>query len=223
MLRVIDTETCGLQGGVVEVASVDIIAGQIVNPMSDLVRPDRPISYQAMAIHKITEQMVADKPWIEDVVPRYQGSPYYVAHNASFDRRMLPDISGDWICTVKLARRLWPGMKYSNMGLYKSLKLQVDTPPGLHHHRALFDCYITAALLQRIIEESGWSAEEMVTITGRPALVNTLTFGKYRGKEIAEIARQDPGYLRWMLNNIKTLTPELRLTLTHHLAQSAQS
>ncbi|MBD9250302.1 MAG: exodeoxyribonuclease X, partial [Cronobacter sakazakii] len=32
MLRIIDTETCGLQGGVVEVASVDIIDGAIVNP-----------------------------------------------------------------------------------------------------------------------------------------------------------------------------------------------
>lgn len=167
MLRVIDTETCGLQGGVVEVASVDIVDGKIVNPMSDLVRPDRPISHQAMAIHNITEQMVADKPWIEEVVPRYQGSAYYVAHNASFDRRMLPEISGDWICTVKLARRLWPGIKYSNMGLYKSLKLQVDTPPELHHHRALFDCYITAALLLRIMDDSGWSAEQMVDITGR--------------------------------------------------------
>ena len=217
MLRVIDTETCGLQGGVVEVASVDIVDGQIVNPMSDLVRPDRPISYQAMAIHKITEAMVADKPWIEDIIPRYHGSPYYVAHNASFDQRMLPEMSGEWICTVKLARRLWPGIKYSNMGLYKSLKLQVETPAELHHHRALFDCYITAALLIRIMEESGWTPEQMVTITGRPALVSTMMFGKYRGKKIEEIAQDDPAYLRWMFNNIKELTPDLRMTLKHYL------
>lgn len=222
MLRIIDTETCGLQGGVVEIASVDLVDGQIVNPMSDLVRPDRPISHQAMAIHKITEDMVADKPWIEEVLPRYQGSSHYVAHNASFDRRMLPEITGEWICTVKLARRLWPGIKYSNMGLYKSLKLHVETPAGLHHHRALFDCYITAALLQRIIAETGWSDEEMVTITGRPGLVSTLAFGKYRGRAIADIARQDPGYLRWMLNNIKTLAPDLRLSLNYHLEHTAQ-
>lgn len=67
MLRIIDTETCGLQGGIVEIASVDVIDGKIVNPMSHLVRPDRPISPQAMAIHRINEAMVADKPWIEDV------------------------------------------------------------------------------------------------------------------------------------------------------------
>lgn len=69
MLRVIDTETCDLQGGIVEVASVDVVDGKIVNPMSHLVRPDRPISPQAMAIHRITESMVADKPWIEEVIP----------------------------------------------------------------------------------------------------------------------------------------------------------
>ncbi|MFS9539648.1 exodeoxyribonuclease X, partial [Citrobacter freundii] len=118
MLRVIDTETCGLQGGIVEIASVDIVDGQITNPMSHLVRPDRPISPQAMAIHRITEEMVADKPWIEEIIPHYHGSPWYVAHNASFDRRVLPEMHGEWICTMKLARRLWPGIKYSNMGLY---------------------------------------------------------------------------------------------------------
>lgn len=67
MLRIIDTETCGLQGGIVEIASVDVIDGKIVNPMSHGA-PDRPISPQAMAIHRITEAMVADKPWIEDVI-----------------------------------------------------------------------------------------------------------------------------------------------------------
>lgn len=40
MLRIIDTETCGLQGGIVEIASVDVIDGNIVNPES----PDTPRS-----------------------------------------------------------------------------------------------------------------------------------------------------------------------------------
>ncbi|WP_312985741.1 exodeoxyribonuclease X [Atlantibacter sp.] len=221
MLRVIDTETCGLQGGVVEIASVDIVDGQIVNPMSDLVRPDRPISHQAMAIHRITEAMVADKPELEFVLPNYLGSAFYVAHNADFDSRMLPDMGGEWICTMKMARRLWnwPGIKYSNMGLYKARRLEVDTPPDLHHHRALYDCYITAALLLDIMQETHWTPEEMVTITGRPTLMTTFTFGKYRGESVSDIAERDPGYLRWMLKNIKEMTPQLRLTLKHYLGE----
>lgn len=180
MLRIIDTETCGLQGGIVEIASVDVIDGNIVNPMSHLIRPDRPITPQAMAIHRITEAMVADKPWIEDVIPLYYGSEWYVAHNASFDRR-------------------------------------VQTPPGLHHHRALYDCYITAALLIDIMRTTGWTAEEMVNITGRPALLTTFSFGKYRGKAVSEVAKRDPGYLRWLFNNLDNMSPELRLTLKHYL------
>ncbi|MWT51109.1 exodeoxyribonuclease X [Escherichia coli] len=198
MLRVIDTETCDLQGGIVEVASVDVVDGKIVNPMSHLVRPDRPISAQAMAIHRITESMVADKPWIEEIIPLYHGSQWYVAHNASFDRRVLPEMPGEWICTMKLARRLWPGIKYSNMALYKSRKLSVRTPEGLHHHRALYDCYIT----------------------GRPALLTTFTFGKYRGKPVSEVADNDPGYLRWLYNNLDRMSPELRLTLKHYLGEA---
>lgn len=187
--------------------------------MSHTVRPDRPISPQAMAIHHITEEMVADKPWIEEIVPLYMGSPWYVAHNASFDRRVLPEMQGEWICTMKLARRLWPCIKYSNMGLYKSRKLSVATPPGLHHHRALYDCYITAALLLDIINTSGWTPEEMATITGRPALLSTFTFGKYRGKPVSEVAENDHGYLRWLFNSTDRMSPELRLTLKHYLGE----
>ncbi|SUB16400.1 Exodeoxyribonuclease 10 [Pantoea agglomerans] len=54
-------------------ASVDVVNGQIVNPMSDLTLPDRPISRQAMAVHRITDAMVAGKPTIEEAIPRYHG------------------------------------------------------------------------------------------------------------------------------------------------------
>lgn len=217
ILRVIDTETCGLDGGVVEVASVDVVEGQIVNPMSDLVSPDRPISIEAMAIHHITEEMVEGKPRIAKVIGRYQGSPYYVAHNAAFDRAMLPEMHGRWICTVKLARKAFPGLKYSNQHLRYALRLKVDLPDGLWPHRALYDCYVTAALLQRIMQETGWSAEEMAEITEQPVLLRTLKFGKYRGRPIEAIAQEDPGYLRWMLKSIDDLSPDMRYTLTHYL------
>lgn len=72
MLWIIDTETCGLQGEIVEIASVEVIDGNIVNSMSHLILCQ--ITPQAMAIHHITEAMIADKLWIEDVIPLYYGS-----------------------------------------------------------------------------------------------------------------------------------------------------
>nr|WP_154324858.1 exodeoxyribonuclease X [Pantoea sp. 201603H] len=217
MLRVIDTETCGLQGGIVEIASVDVIDGEIVNPMSDLICPDRPISRQAMAVHRITEAMVAGKPTIEQVIDRYHGSAYYVAHNASFDRRMLPEMHGEWICTMTLARALWPGRKYGNQALRESLQLEVTPPADLHAHRALFDCYVTASLLIRIMQTSGWNAIQMSNRMQQRNSAETLPFGKYRGHKIAEVAKRDPGYLKWMLANIPDLKAELRTAMLRHL------
>ncbi|MGS9097422.1 exodeoxyribonuclease X, partial [Salmonella enterica subsp. enterica serovar Infantis] len=56
-----------MQGGIVEIASVYVIDGNIVNPMSHLISPDRTITPQAMEIHSITVDNDADNPWIEDV------------------------------------------------------------------------------------------------------------------------------------------------------------
>jgi exodeoxyribonuclease X len=50
-----------------------------------------------MAIHHITEDMIADAPAIDDVIDRYQGAGAYVAHNAKFDRSKLPQITAPWI------------------------------------------------------------------------------------------------------------------------------
>ncbi|WAT02833.1 exodeoxyribonuclease X [Rouxiella chamberiensis] len=216
--RVIDTETCGFDGGVVEIASVDVVDGIITQPMSDLVCPDRPISPQAMAIHRITEEMVEDKPRIAVAVRRYQNHPFYVAHNAAFDRKMLPEMNGQWICTVKLSRELFPNQpSYSLQNLRKSLNLDTHPPQDLHAHRALYDCYVTAALLQRILQESDWTPEEMVAIAERPTLLRTLKFGKYRGQKIAEVALQDPGYLRWMLRSVTSLSADMKYSLQYFL------
>lgn len=219
--RVIDTETCGLDGGVVEVASVDVVDGKLCNAMSDLVSPDRPIGHEAMAIHHITEAMVEGKPRIAKVIGRYHGSPYYVAHNAAFDRRMLPEMHGQWICTVKLARKLYPGLKYSNQYLRYALNLAVTLPEGLYPHRALYDCYVTAALLMKIIDDSGWSAEEMAALSNQATLITTFKFGKYRGQSMERVALEDPGYLKWMLNNLKDLSGDMRFSIQHYLKQSS--
>ncbi|VFS62852.1 Exodeoxyribonuclease 10 [Raoultella planticola] len=70
---------------------------------------------------------------------------------------------------MKLARRLWPGIKYSNMGLYKSRKLSSQRLRGCISTARCTTAYITAALLLDIMHVSGWRPEEMATITGRPA------------------------------------------------------
>lgn len=217
IFRVIDTETCGFDGGVVEIASVDVVDGKIKNPMSDFVKPDRPIGFSAMSIHHITEEMVKDKPGIDRVIDRYKGADYLVAHNSQFDKSVLPDMGTDWLCTRKLSTRTWPDMEsYSNQYLRYALDINPWVPESLHAHRALYDCYVTAGLFLRILELSG-SVTEMIDISNQPVLLRTLHMGKHRGRTYEEVAKTDPGWLRWAISNISDMSEDMQFTIRHHL------
>lgn len=106
--RTIDTETCGFDSGIVEIASIDLNDTEIDynSQQSHFVNPQKPISISAMAIHHITDEMVVNSPIIDEVIANYKGADYLVAHNAEFDKRMMPEMNAPFICTLKLARRL---------------------------------------------------------------------------------------------------------------------
>ena len=202
MLRVIDTETTSFEGGIVEIASVDIEFGAICNPMSDFVRPPEAIGFEAMAIHHITEDMVADAPFISEVIGRYVGASVYVAHNAAFDKGKLTQIDAPWICTLKLARKLYPEFEsHGNQYLRYRLGLKPTLPEGLYAHRALYDCYVTAELLLYMGRLAKWTMGEKRTISNSPSLMKAIRFGKHKGLSFEEIAKVDPGYLRWLSSN----------------------
>ena len=201
-LRIVDTETTSLEGSVLEIASVDIVDGIICNPMSDFVRPTEAISFEAMAIHHITEDMVEDAPLISEVIDRYLGAQAYVAHNAAFDKEKLPQIEAPWICTLKLARKLYPEFEaHGNQYLRYRLGLKPFLPEGLYAHRALYDCYVTAELLIYMGRIAKWTMGEMRAISSEPSLLRTIRFGKHRGMTFEELAKTEPGYLRCLLAN----------------------
>lgn len=216
MLRVIDTETTSFEGGIVEIASVDIEFGAICNPISDFVRPPEAIGFEAMAIHHITEDMVADAPFISEVIGRYLGASVYVAHNAAFDKGKLPQIDAPWICTLKLARKLYPEFEsHGNQYLRYRLGLKPTLPEGLYAHRALYDCYVTAELLMYMGREAQWTIREMREISASPSLLYRMRFGKHKGKTFEEVATEDKGYLRWLLGTY--LDEDMEFTVKHWL------
>lgn len=87
-----DTETTGLQPyseELVELAAVrfDLESGA-KEYFQTLVNPRKPIPASAMAVHGITDSMVANAPTIEKVLPsffQFMGTAIPVAHNAPFD------------------------------------------------------------------------------------------------------------------------------------------
>ncbi|WP_071933916.1 exodeoxyribonuclease X [Xenorhabdus hominickii] len=221
MYRVVDTETCDMDSGIVEIASIDVVDNIInyIEKQSHFVDPQKPISISAMAIHHITDEMVAGFPLITNVIEKYKGADFLVAHNAAFDSRMMPEMDAPFICTLKLAKRLWPDMEsHSNQYLRYALKLDVHMPEGLHAHRALYDCIVTAALFKRIKDQSNWSDKEMLEISNQPSLLHKFKFGKHKGMTFEEVNQLNPSYFAWLLKQ-PDLDPDIEFTINYWLAR----
>ncbi|BET96488.1 exodeoxyribonuclease X [Xenorhabdus sp. TCT-1] len=219
--RVVDTETCDMDSGIVEIASIDIVDNIInyIEKQSHFVDPLKPISIGAMAVHHITDEMVTGFPSITDVIDKYKGADFLVAHNAAFDSRMMPEMDAPFLCTLKLARRLWPDMEsHSNQYLRYALKLDVFVPDGLHAHRALYDCIVTAALFKRIKDESGWTDNEMLDISNQPSLLHRFKFGKHKGMTFEEVKKDNPSYFAWLLKQ-PDIDPDIEFTINYWLVR----
>ena len=205
MIHVIDIETTGLDPSVdriVEVAAVevDFERRRYRQIFHSLVDPGIPIPPEASAVHHITAAMVAGKPTLEEIRPdleRFSRSQVpCAAHNAAFDRAFLakaiPSWTTPWICTLRVAKHLWPDApSHANQVLRYMLELKVrsDNPP----HRAMGDALTTAALLVREVEAAG-SVERVRELSGKPALLRRVPFGKHRGQLWKEVP---PDYLDW--------------------------
>jgi len=62
----------------------------------------------------------------------------------------------------------------------------------------------------------------MIEVSSHPSLLKFINFGKHSGKEVAEIARVDPGYLEWLLKQKEEsdqIDEDWIYTLRHHLGK----
>lgn len=88
---VLDVETTGLdytREKIIEFAGVKLVNGEIVQQFETLINPNQHIRKSSIAIHGITEDMVADAPSEEEIFPQileFIGDHPLVAHNAIFD------------------------------------------------------------------------------------------------------------------------------------------
>ena len=189
-------------------------------------KPNQNISFSAMAVHHITPEFLEDKPKFEEaVIPNENIDPdfigeslidylkflaekyIWVAHNVDFDLEVLGrkgiTIPNN-ICTLKLARNMFSegdhdlesyALQYLRyyFGLYKNENSDHATA-----HDALSDVYFLRDLFHYIQQHSTLSQENMMLITKEPQLMRQMSFGKYAGRTLEDIARQDRGYLEWI-------------------------
>jgi len=158
---VFDLETTGLSfkhDMITEIGAVKVMNGEIIDSYSALVNPGRPIPSKIVEITGITDDMVADKPPIERVLPQFLefiGDSAVVAHNASFDvsfvKKQAEDMGREFdpvvLDTLTLARLLLKDLKRHKLNqVAKYLKIKLD-----NHHRAVDDAMATAKIFCRFI------------------------------------------------------------------------
>lgn len=159
---VVDLETTGASAvydRVTEVAVVLVEGGRIVGSFDSLVDPGVPIPPFITRLTGINGRMVAGKPRFDEVVPRIRAAldgRTLVAHNASFDHAFLKQgfaragspLAIERLCTVRLARRLVPGLRsYRLDALVERFSITIT-----HRHRARGDAEATAALLLELLD-----------------------------------------------------------------------
>lgn len=208
-LTVLDLETTGLpteaepNHRVVEVGWCNVTqdeAGVLVSrPMSVLTLPKRDIPPEAKAVHHITEAMCEREGIPVEQAFRMlmsEAPEYFVAHNIEMEKAFFGGWDIPFICTYKVACRLWPEAPgHSNGVLRYWLDHDLDPALALPSHRAGPDAYVTAHLLRTILLSGKCSIEDMARWSSGPALLPRLTFGKHKGLAYSN-APSD--YLDWI-------------------------
>lgn len=206
-IRVIDLETTGLPEdqvkGICEIGWTDIHDDwSIHGPFSALVNPGHSIPAVTRAVHHISDADVAHAMSPDAacglLMDGMEPGDIFAAHNAKFEQSFFGGGNHEWICTMQCAKHLFTGAPgHSNQVL--RYHLNIDSEAGFSFdtamppHRAGPDTQVTAYILRRLIFAS--SISELVRLTSAPVILQTITFGKHRGMQWADLPSD---YLNWI-------------------------
>jgi len=232
---VVDVETTGLDPATDEVVEVAAVAtnalGDNLGMFASLVRPTKSIPPEISAVHGITDADVATAPdffavttLLNDFLARFMGPsnlPTVVAHNAAFDRSFLGGMNLGWLCTMRLAKHIWPDApNFRNQTLRYWLDVNPETF-GIAPHRALGDVLVTAGILAEallspsVVGLGSVSVEELIAFAESPVLLKKMPLGKHRGP----IADVPTDYMQWAIGprGMTDMDADLRFTLETEL------
>lgn len=126
---VLDTETTGLDwkngDRVIEIGCVELLNRNLTGRhYHAYINPEREISAEAIAVHGITPEFLADKPRFADIAADFNSfiaDAELIIHNASFDVGFLDH---------ELSRLGLPPLRASCAGVIDTLKMAKEQNPG---------------------------------------------------------------------------------------------
>lgn len=215
--QIVDTETVGLKkppsaSGVVSVAYIKVNPEtlEVIDEFYSLVNPGCPIEPGAEATHGISNEAVADKPYLNELF-KIEAPTVAIGHNHPFDAKFLDEHYENKVgayCTLAGARA-----QYRNAPNHKLQTLADHL--GLQRgeaHNALGDCHTTLHLLRRIVQDSGRSLEQLVKAAVKPKIIHVMPFGAHKGRKLSELPVQ---YIRWF--DDREVDPDLRYSFDMQL------
>ena len=159
---IVDIETTGgyaAANGIIEI-SIKVFDGEkVVEEFETLVNPNQAIPKYIQGFTGINNEMVQDAPVFEEIAEKVytflQGN-VFVAHNVNFDYSFIKShlefygysFNAKKLCTVRLARQIFPGFpSYSLGNLCNSLDIDLT-----NRHRAGGDANATVILFKRLLD-----------------------------------------------------------------------
>lgn len=158
---VIDVETSGLSyinSEIIELSAIKVVNYEEIDTFTSLVKPKEPIPAAATAVNGITNDMVADAPAIEEVLPKYLdfiGENIVIGHNVNFDidfiyessvRILNKPFSNNYSDTLPLAHQYVFGVENFKLGTLAAHFRIFESDP----HRSLSDCRTTNAIYREL-------------------------------------------------------------------------
>jgi DNA polymerase-3 subunit epsilon/exodeoxyribonuclease X len=240
---ILDTETTGTgeTDRVIQLGYI-VLGSNPIEVHNEFNSSDVPISYGAMEVHGITQDMIEGKPLCTEtsaykrLLELNTQENYLIIHNAPFDIKMLEkegfSTQMKVIDTLRVAKHILPDeeahrLQYFRykMELYKEEEKEAAALGiVVKAHDAIGDVLVLKLLLSKLKQAVTEAypnenpVEKMLDLTNTPILVKSFRFGKHKGKTLQEVALEDAGYLRWMLSSMENLDDDMRYSINYYLS-----
>ncbi|AFL68281.1 3'-5' exonuclease [Sulfurospirillum barnesii] len=238
---VLDTETTGImeKDRICQLSFLVLnVEMEIEEIHNEVCKPPLPISYEAMAVHHITPEKVADAPACvqtkayERLLQLNTQENILVIHNAAFDLLMLAKegftSQMNLIDTFRILRAYYPfdgsfALQYKRYqwGLYQREEA-LATQYGIiiHAHDALGDVIVLKHLFERLCEEH--SMPKMILLCSEPIVLSHIPYGKNKGKKFVDVAQTERQDLHYMLN-ANGLDADVKASILHALEATKEN
>jgi DNA polymerase-3 subunit epsilon len=201
----LDCESTGLdptQDRIIELAGALFMFEKILHQMESLINPDCDIPKTSQDIHKISQEMIIDKPKIKDILPTFLkmiDGHILVGHGIGFDialiaaeaqRNQIPCKiqEAPYIDTLRLARLYGESPVNSLAKLRQHFNIEEQGA-----HRAMSDVLVNIEVFKYLARP--YKTTDMIFKTlAKPIKLRAMPLGKHKGRRFEEIPLE---YLLW--------------------------